>query len=325
MSYILEALKQAEEERGSDRLSGALSVPQVDVDQQKTVDWKKWLTIAIFINAIVLFVWVAWKFVSITAQNETAVETIQSDPMQDAQPEVATIQPSPLFTESEDTPLETEVPKPKISEQIPVAKPEVPDIVPADPVPSETAAVAKSEMNIPNTKTLADDHLDKKQAIAPKPQLEKPVDTPLPVKPEIDTAKVEPLPAVEPLPVVKPPEPRQEAPPVEPDNIEPAPVATAAEPEPEASAPQALENVAVVQRPPVPEFAELPYGLQQKIPEIRISVHIFNDDPQLRKVRINGRILREGEEVERNLTVDEITPHGVIFTYARTVFRLNLR
>ena len=52
MSYILEALKQAEEERGSDRLSKVLSASPVEDVQQSSVDWKKWLTIAIFINAM---------------------------------------------------------------------------------------------------------------------------------------------------------------------------------------------------------------------------------------------------------------------------------
>ena len=102
MSYILEALKQAEQERGSERLTKTLSTYQVSNEDNSSINWKKWLTIAIFINAVVLFVWVAWKIVLITKENDIETQTIRlesSSPV-DTKPTVA--EKSPVFSSATD-------------------------------------------------------------------------------------------------------------------------------------------------------------------------------------------------------------------------------
>ncbi len=341
MSYILEALKQAEEERGSDRLSKVLTAQPVDELQQNAVDWKKWLTIAIFVNAVVLFVWIAWKFFAVSTDPEVSSKSVQSElgtvvsatPTAEALTEplsstsetktvskpaepLATVDTVSTAERAETrssvnaaiTPKETvpaitkPVQTPPVS-PVEKAEPEVAAIVEKKIIPSEVAtAKAQEPKSLP---------VDQIQALPPETKSTMPVlDTPQ-IKAEISAPKVEPLPATPREQLAM--ETTQEVEQPKPEMIEP-----------EVAEPQFVEPIAAVQRPPVPEFAELPYSLQQKIPEIRISVHIFNSEPQQRKVRINGQIFREGDEVARDLWVEEITPRGVIFDYDQTVFRLNL-
>ena len=76
----------------------------------------------------------------------------------------------------------------------------------------------------------------------------------------------------------------------------------------------------------VSDFGELPYDIQEKIPDLGISVHMFNEeDPTQRRVRINGRMYTEGASLQRDMALVEITRYGVIFDYQGHVFRLNVR
>lgn len=331
MSYILEALKQAEEERGSDRLSKkVLSAQPVEDEQQNSVDWKKWLTIAIFINAVVLFVWIAWKFVSITLDSEVNNESVQSELPSSVNATATIDEPTETIasvettmTKEEQTPAIAEPIESQVSAIVP-EKVQQPSMPPLEISESEVDTVVEEKIipskivapKVAKPTPLPEDFeqalvLEKPSLSPPATKSTKPVIAAPVIKAEIITPKVEPLPAT----------PREQL------GIESEQEIVNSEPEivePEMIEPEVVEQIAVVQRPPVPEFAELPYSLQQQIPEIRISVHIYNSEPQQRKVRINGKIFREGDEVERNLFVEEVTPRGVIFDYDQTVFRLNL-
>lgn len=303
MSYILEALKQAEQERGSERLTKTLAVPQPDHDKQSSVDWKKWLTIAIFINAVVLFVWVTWQLVSIRTDKQIDEQLVHTDPVQVPKVESRTESNASLFTNSASAPQEKKAVQAQPNIQV---KPKVLVSTP-EPIKQERMVPTPIEkVSAPETAEVGAIELikDKQSTIPSMEQVEATV--PSVAEREVSIAKVEPL----------PPMPKEEVAieiekPVEEVDIEPI-------------EPAAAEQIAIAPRPQVPEYAELPYSLQQKIPEIRISVHIYNSDPELRKVRVNGQIFWQGEEVDRNLFIDEITPRGVIFNYADTMFRLNL-
>ena len=323
MSYILEALKQAEEERGSDRLSTPPSIRTVAEPQQESIDWKKWLTIAILINAVVLLAWVAWKYVSITADRESPAQTahINTNSMTGAERPAA--EKSPVFSSSPvRTPANstngTQAQSPAEKKQASKAKAVVPTVDRPEQTTSEMADVPEAKPELPKLKPTTEMPIGEivipksEPEVAAEPKSEsQPVQSPelevAPVPETATVAKVEPLPASS----------REQ--------LLPELPAKTIEPSPDIAQPVAPKQIAAVQRSPVPEYAELPYSVQQKIPEIRISVHIYNNEPQLRKVRVNGRIFYEGEEVERNLTIEEITPHGVIFKHAKTEFRLNLR
>ncbi len=67
--------------------------------------------------------------------------------------------------------------------------------------------------------------------------------------------------------------------------------------------------------------SELPPAIQQEIPAMSISVHAYSARPNDRMVSINDRLLREGGTVPPGLTLDEITPDGMIFSYKGYRFR----
>ncbi|MEJ2114589.1 MAG: general secretion pathway protein GspB [Gammaproteobacteria bacterium] len=75
----------------------------------------------------------------------------------------------------------------------------------------------------------------------------------------------------------------------------------------------------------VPSIGELPYDIQGKIPEFNVSVHMFHADPEQRRIRINGQMYTEGKSLQRDLEIVEITRYGAVFDYQGHIFRLNVR
>ena len=75
----------------------------------------------------------------------------------------------------------------------------------------------------------------------------------------------------------------------------------------------------------VPSFGELPYDIQEQIPDFNVSVHMFHKDPLQRRIRINGQMYTEGKSLQQNLDLVEITRLGAIFDYQGHLFRLNVR
>lgn len=71
-----------------------------------------------------------------------------------------------------------------------------------------------------------------------------------------------------------------------------------------------------------PPIDDLPADLRAQLPPIRLSVHIYADDPALRRVRVNDVAVREGESVTGELTVAAIVREGVIFRFKGSEFFL---
>ena len=69
-------------------------------------------------------------------------------------------------------------------------------------------------------------------------------------------------------------------------------------------------------------FESLPEEIKKELPDISISGHIYSNNPRDRIVNINGRIIREGENMTDGLKVEEITVSGVIFSYRKLRFRI---
>ncbi|WP_020677499.1 general secretion pathway protein GspB [Geopsychrobacter electrodiphilus] len=91
--------------------------------------------------------------------------------------------------------------------------------------------------------------------------------------------------------------------------LEHAPAASAA---PAASsAPATLTPPAGNSLPP----SELPAAIRSELPLITISLHYYSGDPRERMARINNKILREGEQLQDGLVLEEIIPSGLIFSY----------
>jgi len=85
------------------------------------------------------------------------------------------------------------------------------------------------------------------------------------------------------------------------------------------------EQHAQAVRSGVPSFGELPYDIQEQIPDFNVSVHMFHKEPLQRRIRINGQMYTEGKSLQKNLALVEITRFGAIFDYRGHLFRLNVR
>ncbi|QMU60529.1 MAG: hypothetical protein GKR92_01985 [Gammaproteobacteria bacterium] len=75
----------------------------------------------------------------------------------------------------------------------------------------------------------------------------------------------------------------------------------------------------------VPSFGELPYDVQEKVPDFNVSVHMFHADPVQRRIRINGQMYTEGKSLQQDLALIEITRYGAVFDYQGHLFRYNVR
>lgn len=63
------------------------------------------------------------------------------------------------------------------------------------------------------------------------------------------------------------------------------------------------------------DIYQLPMDIQQQIPEMAFSAHVYSSNPQQRSLVINGRFMEEGEQLNDDLTLSEITSGGAIFTF----------
>ena len=73
----------------------------------------------------------------------------------------------------------------------------------------------------------------------------------------------------------------------------------------------------------IPNRLELPENIQQDLPEIDVSVHIFAHEPAQRRARVNGRMHYQGDQLAAGLTLEEITPQALIFSYKNNLFRIS--
>jgi len=62
----------------------------------------------------------------------------------------------------------------------------------------------------------------------------------------------------------------------------------------------------------IPYAYQLPASIQQHLPEIKISFHRFTHTVSGRMASINGRIMRQGQDLNSDLKVDRIVESGVV-------------
>lgn len=60
---------------------------------------------------------------------------------------------------------------------------------------------------------------------------------------------------------------------------------------------------------------DVPDAVRKALPDFNITALMYSRDPASRMVRINGRLMREGEHIPQGIRLDEITPEGVILAY----------
>ena len=74
----------------------------------------------------------------------------------------------------------------------------------------------------------------------------------------------------------------------------------------------------------IPARHDLPMAIQRALPKIDIEGHIYDENPASRMVIINGRVSHEKQPINGNLSLEEITPDGVILNYQGHVFHMGV-
>jgi general secretion pathway protein B len=72
-------------------------------------------------------------------------------------------------------------------------------------------------------------------------------------------------------------------------------------------------------------LSELPLSVQQKLPSFGISVFLYSDDPASRMVKINNKMLKEGDYLSEGLKLEEIDQNSLILSYQNFRFRVGLK
>jgi len=70
---------------------------------------------------------------------------------------------------------------------------------------------------------------------------------------------------------------------------------------------------------------DLPPSIRREIPMITISFHAYSNNPGERRVMINGDMARQGEPLADGLSLEQITPDGVILDYKGFRFHHGIR
>lgn len=84
----------------------------------------------------------------------------------------------------------------------------------------------------------------------------------------------------------------------------------------------AQAGVATARRSGLPSRDEL-LARGTSLPELRLDLHVFDDDPASRFVFINMRKLREGDSLPEGVRVEEITQTGARLSFRGTQFSLD--
>lgn len=74
----------------------------------------------------------------------------------------------------------------------------------------------------------------------------------------------------------------------------------------------------------IPFLKQLPVEVQKSLPELHISFHSYSIKPSARLVSIGGKILRQGQEIDDNLKLEKITVTGVVLNFNGKRFRLDV-
>jgi general secretion pathway protein B len=106
----------------------------------------------------------------------------------------------------------------------------------------------------------------------------------------------------------------------------PAPSAPIPEPAPAVAAQSQTPGQQIAQAPSqltpagLPTVYELEYKIRHELPKMGVSMYVFNANPAFRFVIIGGKKVREGEQVEAKVTVQQIRADGLECDFQGTRF-----
>ncbi len=95
---------------------------------------------------------------------------------------------------------------------------------------------------------------------------------------------------------------------------------TSASPVPPQPAPIAARPGAGAGDETVTPLHALPFSVRRNLPEIAITMHVYNPDPEQRFALINGTRARDGQPLEGGLEVIAIRADGIVLRYDGTEF-----
>jgi general secretion pathway protein B len=90
-----------------------------------------------------------------------------------------------------------------------------------------------------------------------------------------------------------------------------------------ASADAAAESASEERLPAFEQRRLPPLSALAKLPDLIISSHIYSSDPAMRRLNMNGRNWREGDVISRDVTLQEITPEGILVIVDGYPFHIN--
>jgi general secretion pathway protein B len=248
MSYILEALKKAEEKCEREQEPKLLTFSRKSVIQPKRRPlWPYLIAVALLLNGVAMLLWMApWR------------------PEKQATPAPGTILPQQASTAPKEPDRPQQKEPGKLKEDLPSPAREAAKL----PEPT-TPKAAKVPPSVPGA--------EKNVPTAP-PAVQKAPTESLPVVPK--TSK----------PAVQPAQPPKKAPPAD----------------------------------KVYNLSDLPPDIRSTLPEFKVSGHAYSPEPQTRVVRVNEKILQEGQTLTPGLKLEEIVPNGLVFTYQGYRFRVGV-
>lgn len=78
----------------------------------------------------------------------------------------------------------------------------------------------------------------------------------------------------------------------------------------------APQEVAVLTAPPVPvSNADLPAHIRSQLPALNLGGSMFSSNPANRSLIVNGRLLREKDQLTPDLVLEEIKPRAAVFGF----------
>jgi general secretion pathway protein B len=150
---------------------------------------------------------------------------------------------------------------------------------------------------LPQPETISQQQPKQEQQTQVPVQMQTQIAKPLPIKPPVTSSntpssapsKATPKPSLQAIPNKK--APKEE---------EPANTVTAAD---------------TAQMQGVIKMEQLPLSIQQELPQMTISLHAYSSKPANRLVSINNQLLHEGDSPAPGVTLEAITPDGMILSY----------
>ena len=75
----------------------------------------------------------------------------------------------------------------------------------------------------------------------------------------------------------------------------------------------------------IPHISDLDAAIQNKLPSIAITAHVYSTTPHKRMVMINNHVLHEGEAIADGLTLKSIDNQGVTLSLDNTLFTMKTK